>query len=94
MANTLATNPIFLDTAGSSSVIANSRQISPKRLVWTTSTAAHTLVLHQGGVDGGKLIFNGVAGLGGGVNIKFSKGTRWDGLYLKTIGGGSVHIYL
>ena len=92
MANKLTTNPIVLDTAGATSAIAIPLGI--QAIVWDNPGAAGAqCVLHD--AAGGNVIWQCTAQaqyVGG--RIEFPRALRVAGLYLTTLGSGTVLVYL
>ena len=90
MANVLTTNPIILDTAGATSAIA--RRVFIKAILWYGATnSAHTCVIHD--ASGGNIVF-GASVTAAGEVVTVNLNTRLAGIYLTTLGSGTVLIYL
>ena len=91
MANVLTTNPIILDTAGATSLIA--RPLRIRTIVWYgATTAAHTIRIHD--ASGGNIIFGANARVADETIVVTLDGIRVTGLYLTTLDSGTVLVYL
>lgn len=91
--NVLVTNPIFLDTAGATSLLEQRVQI--RAIVWfdNAGTAGDDLAIHD--KSGGNLIF-AAAAPSDKYTVIFTPTTPIyvSGLYLTTLDSGEVLIYV
>ena len=91
MSNALNQNPIVLDTVGATS--ARAQKIRIKALWWEGAANGNTLVLHD--AASGTVIWQSTWVTGHAPHhIYFGEeGHQFDGLYLTTLGGGTLLVY-
>ena len=92
MSNILTKNPIVLDTVGATSALAQKVRI--KSLFWEGAANGNALALHD--AASGNLIWESAWVTGNGPHqIYFGEmGLEVVGLYLTTLGGGKLLVYL
>jgi hypothetical protein len=91
MANDLSINPLYIDTAGSTSAITHPIKIW--KIIWDNPTnAAHTLILKD--KSGGKTYLKFIAGTTGvSVEIDFPYRLWMPSFYVDTLGSGAIYVY-